>query len=197
MSSAGDTSLIRFLQQESSRLKDENQTLGDEVGALRRYIGALREFQETVQHFTPEQDVIALAQTKDQAYVEIFFIRNNKLMGRDHLLVDGIRDEEPSQIMTSFVKQYYASASSIPPVILLHYPVDEPAIITEWLGNQRGAPVKLHVPRQGAKKQLLDIVTENAHQGLELHQIKQSIVGEPAVVLEELKEEFDAKEEKE
>jgi len=135
-----------------------------------------------------EQDVIALAQAKDLAYVEIFFIRNNRLIGRDHLLVDGIRDEEPSQIMTSFVKQYYASASSIPPVILLQYPIDEPAVIIEWLSGQRGAAVKLRVPRQGAKKQLVDTVAENARHGLELYQIKQSATVEPAIVLQELKE---------
>jgi excinuclease ABC subunit C len=135
-----------------------------------------------------EQDVIALAQAKDLAYVEIFFIRNNRLIGRDHLLVDGIRDEEPSQIMTSFVKQYYASASSIPPVILLQYPIDEPAVIIEWLSGQRGAPVKLRVPRQGAKKQLVDTVAENARHGLELYQIKQSATVDPAIVLQELKE---------
>ena len=135
-----------------------------------------------------EQDVIALAQAKDLAYVEIFFIRNNRLIGRDHLLVDGIQDEEPSQIMTSFVKQYYASASSIPPVILLQYPIDEPAVIIEWLSGQRGAAVKLRVPRQGAKKQLVDTVAENARHGLELYQIKQSATVEPAIVLQELKE---------
>lgn len=135
-----------------------------------------------------EQDVIALAQAKDLAYVEIFFIRNNRLIGRDHLLVDGIQDEEPSQIMTSFVKQYYASASSIPPVILLQYPIHEPAVIIEWLSGQRGAAVKLRVPRQGAKKQLVDTVAENARHGLELYQIKQSATVEPAIVLQELKE---------
>jgi excinuclease ABC subunit C len=135
-----------------------------------------------------EQDVIALAQAKDLVYVEIFFIRNNRLIGRDHLLVDGIQDEEPSQIMTSFVKQYYASASSIPPVILLQYPIDEPAVIIEWLSGQRGAAVKLRVPRQGAKKQLVDTVAENARHGLKLYQIKQSATVEPAIVLQELKE---------
>ena len=69
-----------------------------------------------------EMDVIAIAQTNDLAYVEVFFIRNNKLIGRDSIPVDGIQDEEPEQIMTNFVKQYYASASSIPPKILLQYP---------------------------------------------------------------------------
>ena len=88
MSSAGDTSLIRFLQQESSRLKDENQTLGDEVGALRRYIGALREFQETVQHFTPEQDVIALLDETMECALDLLDADDGSL-----LLLDEETDE--------------------------------------------------------------------------------------------------------
>ena len=135
-----------------------------------------------------EQDVIALAQTKDLAYVEVFFIRNNKLIGRDCALLDGIRDEQPSQIVTSFVKQYYASASSMPPLVLLQYPVDEPSVIAGWLGNQRGAPVRLHVPRRGAKKLLVDMVSENARHGLELHRIKRSVIADPAIALEELRD---------
>ncbi len=135
-----------------------------------------------------DMDAIALAQTKDLAYAEIFFIRSNKLIGRDYILLDGIRDEEPSQIIASFIKQYYASASSIPPLILLQYPTKEPDIITRWLSNQRSTPVKLHVPRQGSKKQLMDTVVENARQGLALYQAKQSTLIESALVLEELKD---------
>lgn len=135
-----------------------------------------------------DEDAIALAQTKELAYVEIFFIRNNKLIGRDYALLDGIRDEEPGHIMTSFVKQYYSSASSIPPLILLQYPIDEPETIAGWLSNQRGTTVELRVPQRGIKKQLLDIVDENARQGLALYQAKQSKLIESALVLEELKD---------
>jgi excinuclease ABC subunit C len=135
-----------------------------------------------------DEDAIALAQTKDLAYMEIFFIRNNKLMGRDYVLLDGVRDEEPDQIMTSFVKQYYSSTSSIPPLILLQFPIDEPDVISRWLSNQRGASVKLRVPQRGIKKQLINIVEENARQGLALYQAKQSKIIESALVLEELKD---------
>ncbi|MBL7209151.1 MAG: excinuclease ABC subunit UvrC [Dehalococcoidia bacterium] len=158
--------------------------LRDQIQAIEEVI----EGQRIALAIKGEQDVIALAQSKDVAYAEIFFIRSNRLIGRDHLLLDGIRDEDPTQIMTSFVKQYYASASWIPPVILLQHPVDEATIIAEWLRNRRGASVKLHVPRRGARKQLVDIVDENARQGLRWYQIKQSATIEPAIVLEELKE---------
>lgn len=169
----------------SQQLQFERASLfRDQIQAIEMVI----EGQRIAATVRGEQDVIAFAYTKDLAYAEIFFVRNSKLIGRDYLLMDGIRDEEPSQIMTSFVKQYYASATSIPPVILLQYPIDEPRIITEWLCSQRGAPVKLHVPHQGAKKQLVDTVVANAYHGLESYQIKQSATVEPARVLEELKE---------
>ncbi|HIE16992.1 MAG TPA: excinuclease ABC subunit UvrC [Dehalococcoidia bacterium] len=177
--------LRQKMKQASEHLQFEKAALlRDQIRAIEKVI----EGQKIAVTVRGDQDAIALAQTKDLAYVEIFFIRSNKLIGRDYILLDGIHDETPQQIMTSFVKQYYTTASSIPPLLLLQHPVDEPAVITRWLTSQRGAPVKLHVPRQGAKKQLIDIVAENAHQGLALYQAKQSTIIQSALALEELKE---------
>ncbi len=173
------------MQEASQQLQYEKAALlRDQIRSVEQVI----ESQRIAVTIRGDEDVIALAQTRDLAYVEIFFIRNNKLTGRDYALLDGIRDEEPSQIVTSFVKQYYSSASSIPPLILLQYPVDEPEIITRWLSNQRGASVELRVPSRGLKRQLLNIVEENARQGLALYQAKQSKMIESALVLEELKD---------
>jgi len=174
-----------------NKMKKASQQLQFEKAALLRdQIQAIEEViegQKISITVKGDHDAIALAQTKDLAYIELFFIRSNRLIGRDYILLDGIRDEEPSQIMTSFIKQYYASASSIPPLILLQYPIEEPQVITRWLTNQRGAPVKLHVPRQGGKKQLINMVSENARQGLALYQAKQPTLIESALILEELK----------
>jgi excinuclease ABC subunit C len=173
------------MKEASKRLQYEKAALlRDQIKAVEQVI----ESQRIAVTIRGDEDAIALAQTKDLAYVEIFFIRNNKLIGRDYALLDGIRDEEPTQIMTSFVKQYYSSASSIPPLVLLQYPIDEPQIIARWLSNQRGASVELRVPRRGIKKQLIDTVDENARQGLALYQAKQSKMMESALVLEELKD---------
>ena len=180
------------LQDLKNKMKKASQQLQFEKAALLRdQIQAIEEViegQRIAITVKGDQDAIALVLTKDLAYVEIFFIRSNQLIGRDYILLDGIRDEEPSQIMTSFIKQYYASVSSIPPLILLQYSIEDSAIITQWLANQRGAPVKLHVPRQGSKKQLIDMVEENARQGLALYQAKQSTLIESTIILEELKD---------
>ncbi|HEY4712311.1 MAG TPA: excinuclease ABC subunit UvrC [Dehalococcoidia bacterium] len=143
--------------------------LRDQIQAIEKVI----EGQRIAITLQGEKDVIGLAQNEKQAYVELFSIRTNKLIGQDHFIMEGTQGESPGQIMTSFVKQYYASASYIPPLILLQHPVDEPAVLSKWLGQQRGGKVKLQVPQRGAKKKLVDTVAENAAQGLQLAQAKE------------------------
>ena len=143
--------------------------LYDQIQAIDR----IREGQKIAVTLKGEQDAIALAKNEGQAYVEIFFIRNNNLIGHDHFTMEGIHDEMPEQIMTNFVKQYYASASYIPPLILLQYPVEEMTVLTEWLKGRRGGNVKLQVPQRGAKKRLVNMVAENAERGLLLAKAKQ------------------------
>ena len=172
-------------------IKASRQLQFEKAALLRDQIKAIEnviEGQQIAIAIRGDMDVIASAQDNDRAYVEIFFIRNNKLIGQDSIIVDGIRDEKPEHIITNFVKQYYTSASSVPPRILLQYPLDEPTTVSNWLKSLRGAPVKLIVPHRGAKKQLVDIVAENAREGLELYQIKQPSTIEYNAIINELKE---------
>jgi excinuclease ABC subunit C len=157
--------------------------LRDQINAIEKVI----EGQRIAITLQGEKDVIGLAQNETQAYVELFSIRNNKLIGRDHFTMEGIQGEPLGQVMTSFVKQYYASASYIPPLILLQHPVDEPAVLSEWLGQQRGGRVKLQVPQRGAKKKLVDTAAQNAAQGLELAQAKEMKAEVISSGLQELK----------
>jgi excinuclease ABC subunit C len=120
-----------------------------------------------------DEDVIAFVQDGDQAYAQVLFVRGNKLTGRESFLLQGTHQEEPPHIMTSFVKQYYSSSPQVPPLLLLQYPVEDRQIIKEWLKSRRGAAVDIQVPRQGVKKQLVDIAAENARQGYEQLKIKE------------------------
>jgi len=138
-----------------------------------RAIEAVIEGQRIATKLQGEKDVIGLVQNKELAYVEIFSIRNNKLIGQDYFIMEGIQGESPGQIITSFVKQYYDSASHIPRLILLQYPVDEPAVLSKWLGQRRGGRVELQVPQRGAKRKLVDTAAENAAQRLALAQVKE------------------------
>jgi excinuclease ABC subunit C len=166
------------------KLQFEKATLlRDQIRAIESVI----EGQKIAIALKGEQDVIALAQDGGQAYVEVFFIRDNKLTGREHFVMEGIYDEQPGQIMASFVRQYYASASYIPSVILLQYPVDELPMHTQWLKRQRGGSVKLQVPQRGVKKQLVNMVAENASKGLQLVKAKQLDLETVTSGLQELK----------
>jgi excinuclease ABC subunit C len=174
-----------------ARMKVAAQQLQfEKAGLLRDQIQAIEkviEGQRIAITLQGEQDIIALAQDGSQAYVELFFVRNSKLIGRDHFIMEGVRGEPPGQIMTSFVKQYYASASYIPPLILLQHQVDEPAMLSEWLGQQRGSRVELQVPQRGTKKKLVDTVAENAARGLELAQATEMKAEAISSGLQELK----------
>jgi len=158
--------------------------LRDQIQAIERVI----EGQRIAIALKGEQDIIAMAQSEEQAYVEVFFIRNNKLIGRDHFVMEGIHDEKPGQIMASFVKQYYASASYIPSVILLQYLVGEMSVLTEWLKERRGGKIELQVPQRGAKKRLVNMVAENADKGLLLAKAKRMNLEAITTGLQELKD---------
>ncbi len=179
----------------TNKMKQAAETQEYEKAArLRDQIQAVKEvitWQKLATTVRGEQDVIAFSQEKDQAYVQVFFIRGGKVIGREGFTLQGTRSEEPEQIMTSFVKQFYDSATYIPPLVLLQHPVRDKAIIENWLQSKRGNKVRLQVPHRGNKKQLIDTVAENAKRGLEQLKIKQ--LSAPAALttaLEEIKREF-------
>jgi excinuclease ABC subunit C len=162
---------LKARMEKASRAMDFEKaaSLRDEIQALHEVI----EGEKIAAVIRGEEDVIAFVQEGDQAYVQVLFIRSNKLTGREGFLLQGTRQEEPKQVMTSFVKQYYSSCPQIPPLLLLQYPVEEKPVIQEWLKSRRGAAIEIQVPRRGLKKQLVDIAAENARQGLEQLKIKE------------------------
>jgi len=180
-----------ILRELNTKMKAAAQQLQFERAALLRdQINAIEEVMEgqrIAKTFQGEKDIIGLAQNEKQAYVELFSIRNNKLISQDHFIMEGVKGESPGQIMTSFVKQYYASSSYIPPLILLQHPVNEPVVLSQWLEQQRRSRVKLQVPRRGTKKKLVDTVAENAVRGLQLARAKEMKAEVISSGLQELK----------
>ncbi|MBA7639807.1 UvrABC system protein C [subsurface metagenome] len=165
------------VQELESKMKQAAEALNFEQAALLRdqiqAVDRVIEGQRIATKVRGEQDVIAFAQDKDQAYVQVFFIRSGKLIGRESFILQGTSSEEPHQIMTSFIKQFYNSSPHIPPLLLLQCGVEDRAIIENWLESKRGGKVHIQVPGRGSKKQLVETVAENARQGLEQLKIKQ------------------------
>ncbi len=156
--------------------------LRDQLQAIHRVIAG----QRSAATVSGEQDVIAFAQDSDQACVQVFFIRGGKLIGRESFVLQGTRYEEPPQIMTNFVKQFYSSSPQVPPLLLLQHPVEDMSVIKEWLQGRWGRRVDIQVPGRGKKKQLVDTVAKNARLGLE--QLKIRKLAAPRVVATALAE---------
>ncbi|MFC1948827.1 excinuclease ABC subunit UvrC [Chloroflexota bacterium] len=146
--------------------------LRDQIQSIERVIEA----QKSAITVSGEQDVIAFASERDRACAQVFFIRSSKLIGRESFILQGTGSEKPEQIMSSFIKQFYGSAPHIPSLLLLQHPVEDRDIIEDWLQSKRGGKVRIQVPSQGKKKQLVNIVAENAGQGLKQLKIKQQAV---------------------
>ena len=119
-----------------------------------------------------DMDLIALAQGTNESWVEVFFVRHNKLIGRDHFFMQGTQDDSPNLVLGQFIKQFYQSATAIPPNILVQHRLEDGDAIREWLRGLRGGAVRLACPQRGMHKQLMDVVAENAVQGLSQHRVK-------------------------
>ena len=142
--------------------------LRDQLQAIER----ITERQKVVSMDMEDQDVIALARGRDEAWVEVFFVRQGKLIGREHFIMGGVHEDEPPRIMSDFVKQYYDSVSHVPPRLLLQHSLEEGALIGRWLEQKRGKRVEIRVPQRGEKRKLVEMVAENALQGLEQLKVK-------------------------
>lgn len=109
-----------------------------------------------------DKDIIAFARAGDEAVVQVFFIRNGKLIGREHYHLTGVENDTREGVMTSFVKQFYAGTPFIPRELLLQEELEEPELITEWLSAKRGQKVYIHVPKKGEKEKLVELAEKNA-----------------------------------
>ena len=124
--------------------------------------------QQKVFSTTPtDEDVIAFARNNGDACVQVFFIRQGKLLGSDRYALEGTGDVEPGEVMSSFISQFYADSTDIPPNLILQHDLDETAILEAWLRQKRGDTVQLSVPRTGDKKDLVDLVARNAQECVE------------------------------
>ena len=119
-----------------------------------------------------DMDVIAMAQGSNESWVEVFFIRKGKLIGRDHFFMEGTQDYESDLILGQFVKQFYQTAALVvPPRIVIQHMPEDAETITEWLREVRGGSVRLICPQRGIHKQLIQTLADNARQGLAQHRI--------------------------
>ena len=109
-----------------------------------------------------DRDVVALARTNEEAVVQVFFIREGKLIGRDHFHLKGSYGEKENDMLQAFIKQFYAGTPFIPREVMVEYKVMESELIEKWLSEKRGGKVSIIVPKKGQKERLVELAHKNA-----------------------------------
>ena len=177
--------LKRKMVKASANLEFEKAaSLRDQIQSLE----SITEQQKIVSEHRINEDVIAIAQDRNTACAQVFFIRGGKLLGKEHFVMEGVRGENPGKVITSFAKQFYSAGMDIPIQILLQTEPADRLLLETWLENQQQQKVKLIVPRRGKQKQLMGMVAENATEALQQLQFKWlADAGKTGAALEELK----------
>ena len=109
-----------------------------------------------------DRDIIAMARDDEDAVVQVFFVRDGKLIGREHFHVSASTAEEDGQILGSFIKQFYAGTPFIPREIWTQQEFDEMELVGQWLTKRRGQDVKFVIPKKGQKERLVELAAKNA-----------------------------------
>ena len=125
-------------------------------------VRALAQKQKATDTKSDERDILALAQKDAHCVVQVFFERAGKLLGREHYHMTGISGQNAGEILTDFVKQYYAGTPYVPKELLLEVPLQEEELLAEWLSAKKGQKVTLRVPKIGNKERLVLLAKQNA-----------------------------------
>jgi excinuclease ABC subunit C len=143
----------------------------EKAAQLRNQLQSIERVVEKQKVITSEEgnsDVLAIARANNEACIQVFFIRNGRLMGREYFVMEGTEEIPDNEVMGEFIKQFYTQAAVIPDKVLLPNEVEEAQIIRQWLNTRRGgSKVELSVPREGISQELVAMATENAVETLQ------------------------------
>tara|TARA_Y100000996_G_scaffold412171_1_gene397678 strand:- start:3358 stop:5205 length:1848 start_codon:yes stop_codon:yes gene_type:complete len=167
----GDTSKIvkslknKMLSSAENLEFEKASHLRDQIKAIEK----VHEGQKVLKINSSNFDTIAFSQSQEEAWVEVFFIRQGKLIGRDNYLMSIGEEDDESSIQTAFIKQFYKVTPYVPPLILTQYDVTEEDkdILLKFLSDKRHSKVNIHTPKRGERKNLIKMVEENASKGMD------------------------------
>lgn len=144
------------------------------------------ERQKITDHPGEDKDIIAAAMEDADAVVQVFFVRDGKLIGRDHFYMKSAPGENRKGILSSFLKQFYAGTPFIPKEIMLQEEMEDMELIAKWLESRKGKKVRISVPKKGTKEKLVEMAYHNAK--LVLRQDKERIKREEGRTIGAVKE---------
>lgn len=113
-----------------------------------------------------DKDIIALYRDENEAVVQVFFVRDGRLIGREHYYMTHV-SENKAEILENFVKQFYAGTPFIPRELMLQYEIEDSPLIEKWLTERKGGRVYIRVPKIGSKEKLVELAAQNAKHILE------------------------------
>ena len=137
--------------EEAARLRD-----------LYNSVKSVSQKQKITDSVGEDRDIIALARGETDAVVQVFFVRDGRLIGREHFYMMRSEGCKKEQILEDFVKQFYAGTPFIPRELMLQYEIGDAGLIEDWLGQRKGSKVKLLVPKKGTKEKLVELAAQNA-----------------------------------
>jgi excinuclease ABC subunit C len=153
-----------------SEMQDHSRALRYEQAAVAR--DKLRAVERTIEqqkvaaYSRAEQDVVGMAREEGEACLQVLVIRNGKMIGREHFIVEGARDVTDPEVLASFLQQYYAAVERPPREVLVPMAPADAGGLAAFLTDRRGSGVALHVPERGEKRRLVALATQNAVEAL-------------------------------
>lgn len=165
---------IRFLNGHYDDILKDLQAKMDEASEnlefekaieLRELIGsvkAIAQKQKMTDSSGEDRDILAVEQDEEDAVVQVFFIRGGRLIGRDHFFLKNAAEDTRSEILSSFIKQFYAGTPFIPSELMLQEHLEEQEILEQWLSKKKEQRVHIRVPQKGEKEKLVELARKNA-----------------------------------
>ena len=153
-----ETALTEKMQQLAQKLEFEL------AGKIRDQLAAIRQITEKQKILTNtgDMDAVGMASSPLGTCMQVFFVRNGKILGRNQFLLTGNEDDNSENCLSAFFKQYYNDAVFIPKEILLPIDIEETALLEKWLLETKKAKAKIIVPKRGVKKDIVQMANENA-----------------------------------
>lgn len=171
------------MQEASEELRFEEAM---EYRDLMKSVKRIGERQKITGSDGEDKDVIAIAADENDAVAQVFFVREGRLIGRDHFYLSVAREDSEEQVLSSFLKQFYSGTPFVPRELMIQYDIDDREVIEEWLTKVRGQRVYVRVPKKGTKEKLVELARQNAR--LVLNQDKERLKREEGRTIGALKE---------
>ena len=157
------TPILKELEEKMQQAAEEMEF--EKAIEYRELLGSVKKIaqkQKITNSDMENKDVIAMAKDREDAVVQVFFIRDGRLIGRDHFCLHIAADDKKEEILAAFVKQFYAGTPYIPREIMMQYEIGEAEVIESWLSERKGQKVHICVPKKGEKEKLVELAQKNA-----------------------------------